>query len=245
MKKTVIIFFIFISFFIIQNVNAQNNGSTKNETTEYKTIFKNSNNKTKISGFGAINIDLGSVSNNTSLNLGLDIAVLMNRSFYFGIYARTLLSFPEYNFDYYNSDTNINLAVSSRGIFAHGGMIIGANFFPNKPVHFGLSTKIGGGAFGIIENDGKYHNYDRNRNYYNNNPWSMAPLLVITPQLDIEMNINYWFKFRLSAGYQWVSNSSLNYQYLENGNIIDKTLISSSDLSSPYLSLGLVFGWFK
>jgi hypothetical protein len=74
----------------------------------------------------------------------------------------------------------------------------------------------------------------------------MAPLMVITPQLDVEMNVNYWLKFRVAVGYQWVSNSSLVYQYKQtDGTIIDKTLVNSSDLSSPYISLGFVFGWFK
>lgn len=243
MKKLTIVLITLLFFTVNPSLKAQNKDSLNSKTSEYATVFQNNKEKPSVSGFGAINMDFGSIKDNIGFNTGLDLAVLMNKSFYFGLYGRALLSFPEYDFEYYNSDTNTNLSANTHGFFTHGGIIIGGIFYPNKPIHFGLSTKIGGGAFGMVNTNDKYH-YEKNNNYKDS--WIMGPVMVITPQLDVEMNINYWFKLRLGVGYQWVSNSSLDYQYMDaNGSIIDKKLISSSDLSSPYISLGLVFGWFK
>jgi len=244
MKKFISLLTIILLFAGIQSINAQKSDSTKTKSSEYKTVFNHSNSKPSVSGFGAIAMDFGTVSSNLGFNMGLDLAVLMNKSFYIGIYERNLLSFPEYNFNYYNSDTNINLEATTRGFFAHGGIIIGGVFFPNNPLHFGLSTKLGGGAFGMFNTNEQYYENKKDFNYKES--WVMAPLMVVTPQLDVEMNLNYWFKLRLSLGYQWVSNASLTYEEKDlNGNINKKTLLTSSDLSSPYISLGIVFGWFK
>ncbi len=243
MKLFTLLSLITLLSFNSQYILAQTNNSNNSNTNKFKTIFPGNDSKTKVSGFGAINMDLGKISDKTGFNMGVDMAVLMNQSFYFGIYGRTLLSFPEYNFEYYESDTNINITATRRAFFTHGGIIIGGIFYPNKPLHFGLSTKIGGGAIGTF-NTSKEHISDKTN--YNKDNWGTGPLLVITPQLDVEMNINYWFKFRLAIGYQWVSGASIMYKYKQtDGTIIDKTLIKPSNLSSPYISLGLVFGWFK
>ena len=58
--------------------------STKKEADNFHTIFGNSGEKTKVSGFGALMMDFGSIENNFGLNMGLDGAVLINRSFFMG-----------------------------------------------------------------------------------------------------------------------------------------------------------------
>lgn len=244
MKNYITLITISLFFIGIQSISAQNSNSSESNKSEYKTIFNAGQNKPSLSGYGALVMDFGTVSSNLGFNMGLDLAVLINKSFYIGIYERNLLSFPEYNFNYYNSDTNINIETTTRGFFAHGGIIIGGVIFPNKPLHLGLSTKIGVGAFGLFNTNQQHYDYNNNTNHQGS--WFMGPLMIATPQLDLETNISYWLKLRLSVGYQWVSNSSLTYQEKDvNGQINDKTLLTSSDLSSPYLSLGLVFGWFK
>ena len=245
MRKNILILSALLVFGI-NNSYAQESGtkdSTKVEASDYKTIFKTNGNKPKVTGFGVVNMDFYNVSNNFVFNPGMDLAVLLNRSFYFGIYGRGMASFPTYQFDVAIIDSNQNETIDTRAMFLHGGLIVGGIFMPNKPIHFGLSTKFGVGGFMLIDNSN--YNHQGSQNYQNNPTYYMAPLFVITPQLDIEMNINYWFKFRLGIGYQWVSNASINYNTYANGVVENKELINTSELSTPVVSFGLVFGWFK
>lgn len=233
---------ILLALFIVNVAVAQENG-TLTKQSDYRTIFKKSNNSVKVSGFGAINIDFGYTDNNLRVLPGLDLAALFNHSFFVGIYGRVLGNAPSYNYSYFSRALKKDINVSQNAIFGHGGLLVGGIFFANKPIHFGLSGRFGVGGIALYDSYDRY-NYDNSYQDYYDYPYS-DPVFVFSPQADIEMNITNWFKFRVSAGYQYVSSSSVNYITYEGGKYIEKELFNTSTYSTPTVTLGLVFGWFK
>ena len=226
MKKLIALFTI---AFVANLANAQEE--------DYRTIFGNSDNPSSVSGFGAVALDFGSINGDFALMMGGDGAVLFNRSFYVGGYGRGLVTQLTYEYSKFGSLGFREY--SEQAAFGHGGLLVGYVFNPTKPFHFGISGKFGMGGIGLYDRN-NYNYYDKGTDYI-----SLAPVYVLTPQADFEMNLTNWFKFRASAGYQWVSSESLNYLTQEDGNIIEKELLNSSDFSTPTFSLGFVFGWFK
>jgi len=217
---------------------------SKNKTEEikYRTLFGSPGGKTKVSGFGSFNIDLLSMDGKTSGALGMDGAVLLNRSIYLGLYGRGTFGSPSY--DIISADSNSNLEKSSS--FIHGGFIIGVNFVPERPVHFGFSTKFGGGAILLYDSYDYYHSCNTYKcNYYDHDVYVSRPVFVITPQVDVEMNLTNWMKLKIGLGYQWVNNSELSYNYLNSDNTIETRVFETGKLSSPTAEISFVFGWFK
>ena len=222
---------------------AQNVDSTEVKS-EYKTIFGKPGSKTKVSGFGTFSMDFMNVDQSFGLVMGGEGAVLINNSFYIGFYGRGLATMPLYSGTFYVDSLSANVNIDRRLVFGHGGLFVGFILSPDKPIHFGFNTKFGMGGVGLVEdfysNNGNHNDY-----YYNDNSVYAHPVYVITPQIDVEMNIAYWFKFKLSAGYQFVSSQTMKYNVLEDGKLIEKELFNTNKLSSPSISMGFVFGWFK
>ncbi len=240
MKKIALII---ISIFTINMAFAQQ-GRTNDSGEELKTIFGKSGDKVKVSGFGAFNLDFGNIENNFGLMLGAEGAVLINRSFFVGFYGRGLTTLPFYTYSYYSSAYGDNIELTQRGMFGHGGLLIGYVFTPTKPVHLGFSARIGGGGVTLIDDySSSYYDPNYSHKYYDY-PYA-APLLVLSPQVDLEMNLTNWFKFRISAGYQYVNDASVNVNVMEGGKIIEKEVFNTSSYSTPTFSMGFVFGWFK
>ena len=240
MKK---IFFIIAAVLTLNTVFAQQNDST-NTNDELKTIFGKSGDKVKVSGFGAFNMDFGSIENNFGLMMGGEGAVLINRSFFIGFYGRGLITMPTYTYTYYNPKFSKNMDVSQRAILGHGGLLIGYVFNPTKPIHMGFSARIGAGGIGLVDDYSENH-YNSNSSYYYHEYPYIAPLFVLSPQVDLEMNLTNWFKFRISAGYQYVTDASVSVSRIEDKKIVESELFNTSGYNTPTFSLGFVFGWFK
>jgi len=211
--------------------------------SQYRTIFGKSGKKTKVSGFGTFTMDFMNVDNDFGLMMGSDMAVLIDNRFYIGFYGRGLTSMPSYQYSYYVDSIGDNVDIKRRMVFGHGGLIIGYIFKPDSPVHFGFNTKFGAGSVGFIEDYDEDYNY--HDNYYMDNTLYMHAIYFFTPQIDFEMNLTYWFKFKLSAGFQFASNKSIKYNKLENGEIIEKNLFSTKKLNTPVVAMSFIFGWFK
>jgi len=231
-----------LGLFIFTVSNAQEKDSLKSET-EYHTLFGNKNGKTKVSGFGTFSMDFGNMNNDFGLMMGGEGAVLINRSIFIGFYGRGSATMPSFSYSYYSESLNKELSVNRKAAFGHGGLMFGAIFNPTKPIHFGFTIRIGGGGVSLI-NDYMKDMQSSHRYEYDDYPY-VAPLFVMHPQLDLEMNLTNWMKFRVSGGYQYVSSASLMYSTIENGSIVKKELFNTNIFSTPTLSLGFVFGWFK
>ena len=244
MKKLLIILIIIAPFIAFSQSNEEKESATKNSKNDgsYRTLFSSPNGKTKVSGFGALNINLLSADNKTIGAIGMDGAVLLNRSIYMGLYGRGTFGSPSYEF--LSADSTYNIKKAS--MFFHSGLIIGVNFTPEKPIHFGFSTKFGGGAILLYDSYDYYHSCNSyNCNYYNDNVYISSPVFVITPQVDVEMNLTNWMKLKFGLGYQWVSNSDLSYNYLNSNGIVENRIYETGKLSSPTAEISFIFGWFK
>lgn len=231
-----------IAFLFIINFAFSQGDTSSVQESEFKTLIKKPNHKLKVSGFGAINVDFGYANDNIQVLPGLDLATLIERKFFIGVYGRMLATPNNYEYTYYNGYAGKNVLASQNAIFGHGGLLVGGVFFANNPIHFGVSGRFGVGVASL------YDTYDKkneiNFDEYYDYPYS-NPVFVCSPQVDFEMNLTYWMKFRLSAGYQYVSSSSVNYAVVEDSKLVEKELFNTSDYSTPTVTLGFVFGWFK
>jgi hypothetical protein len=215
---------------------------SQNDTskTEYQTIFKiKKNEKVKISGFGSITIDLGQADGNFASYFGGEGAVIFNRSFYMGFYGKGVMPTNEYTFNHYISAFDKAVEETRYSVFGHGGFLVGGIFNAEKPYHFGISSTFGVGSVGLI------NDYGNELPDYLDQDIFFFPVYVVTPKVDFEMNITYWFKFSLSASYQFVSDKSIYANVVDNGKIVEKEILNANTYSTPLFSVRFIFGWFK
>ena len=236
------LYFIIALLFIINTSFAQQNDTSNNED-QYYTLFGSKTGKTKVSGFGTLTLDFNGINKDFGLMMGGEGAVLINRSFFVGFYGSALLTMPAYSYTYHSDVLLNDVSVNRKAAFAHGGLMFGAVFNPTNPIHFGFTIRIGAGGVSLI-NDYMKDMQSNHRYDYDDYPY-VAPLFVMHPQLDLEMNFTNWMKFRISGGYQSVSSASLTYNELENGQIVTRELLNTSMFSTPTVSMGFIFGWFK
>ena len=238
--------FIILSLFVFITLHAQQNDSTRQDESSYQTIFHSSkDHKADISGFGAISLDFVQLDGNFAVMGGIDAAGLFNKSFFVGLYGRINPATNSYTYTFWDANDRTNYGVSQRALFGHGGLLVGGVFFANHPIHFGISGRFGVGGITMVD-DYSYHPGPHPEIRNNDNPYS-DPVFVASPQIDFEMNITHWFKFRLSAGYQFVSSSTIEVMYFDNiqKDMVKTELLNTSSYSSPTFSLGFVFGLFK
>jgi hypothetical protein len=234
-----------LTFLLFNASFAQTDSSTTAASSEFNTIFNSSGKgKVHVSGFGALNMDFTSLDNNFSVMGGLDLAALFNKSFFVGIYGRLNPAINQYTYTYYDANDRINYGVTQRAFFGHGGLLVGGVFFPNKPFHFGISGRFGVGRIKMVDNYSYHPGPHPEREFYA--PYS-DPVFVLSPQVDFEMNITHWLKFRISAGYQYVSSNAIVVQYFDYtyNKMRESEILNTGDYSSPTLSIGFVFGMFN
>jgi len=237
---------LFIALLIASVLIAQTDNTTTTDN-EFKTLFHNNGGKTKVSGFGSVNLDFGSVENNFGLMLGGEGALLLNQRFYIGFYGRGLTTLPKYELNRTFNNNIVN--IERRGMLGHGGLLIGFIFMPEKPIHFGIDARIGGGAVGLVYYYESYYN-DPDLYYPEDR---MEAIFAFAPEAYLEMNFTSWFKVKLSAGYQYISNASVKAPIIENGKLVyddnnklvTEEVFNTTKYRTPTLSLGFVFGWFK
>ncbi len=236
------IYFIMVALFVVSASFAQQNDDSNNDNTYY-TLFGSKTGKTKVSGFGTLSFDFNGINKDFGLMIGGEGAVLINRSFFIGFYGSGLVTMPSYTYTYYSDINSNNISVNRKAAFGHAGLMFGAIFHATNPIHFGFTMRIGAGGMSLVDDYMKdmqsSHRYDYGDYQY------VAPLFVMHPQLDFEMNLTNWMKFRVSGGYQYVSSASLMYNTLENGSLVEKELLNTNMFSTPTVSMGFIFGWFK
>jgi hypothetical protein len=236
MKKNVLVFFMLLGSVTL--VFGQDK-EDKNPQ-EYSTLFKQDA-KTRVSGFGGLTMEFSGVNKSFGYSMGGVGAVLFNQSFFFGGYGMGLVNVPKYVYPepkFQNENENI--------IFGHGGFYLGYIFRPNKPFHFGVSSKIGWGMIQLFEKD---YNYNGGAPIYPPyyDEYMYDNVFVITPQVEGELNIANWFKFNFGLGYRITTGIDATYEaYNSNGLPIGQTpYFDSNAFDSVTFSLGLYFGWFK
>ncbi|MFA6924267.1 MAG: hypothetical protein WC223_08425 [Bacteroidales bacterium] len=161
------------------------------------------------------------INNKYGISLGVVAGVLLNEKFYLGAYgyklANTSSTFTKK--DYLCEDgVHRDLKLS----FGHVGLIVGYYHSQEKPVHWGITSKIGMGTISLIDNGYGYYA----KKYLNNSVY------VVTPQLELEFDLSDWIKLNLGVGYRYTIN-------------VKNNAYSQSDFNSPVVSLSFAFGKFR
>lgn len=169
-----------------------------------ETLFSDINH---IGGFGGPMIEVSSINGETVADVGGGGALILD-NFFFGGYGLG------------TDAPNIQIGLETLDIdFGHGGLWFGFVAPPNKLVHLYSSFKLGWGEANLKDNDGD--------KLFSDN------VLVLTPELGVELNITRWFKLGFSGGYRFVDGVSNLPAGLDN-----------DSFSSPFGSLTFRFGGF-
>jgi len=208
------------------------------ESDEPRYLLGNENSKVHVSGFGSYILGFSGMDGNFAVYNGGGGAVLLNQTVYFGGYGTGLSS--------HNSTRSLTM-IDPGGVeihydnlytqFGHGGFWLGYLHKSYKPIHFGASTKLGWGSLSM-SNDVYDHNFDE-YDYYH---IVLDKVFVITPQIEVEMNLLKWFKINASAGYQFVSGIDKTYASTTGEQV---KFFENKDFNQPMFNLAFVFGGFS
>jgi hypothetical protein len=169
-----------------------------------ETLFSNINH---IGGFGGPLIEVSSINGETVADVGGGGALILN-NFFFGGYGLG------------TDAPNITIDSESLDIdFGHGGLWFGYAASPYKVVHLYSSFKLGWGEANLTDKDGD--------KLFSDN------VLVLTPELGVELNLTHWFKLGITGGYRYVDGVST----LPAG-------LTDDSFSSPFGALTFRFGGF-
>ena len=207
------------------------------ESDETRYLLGNKTGDVHVSGFGSYIIGFSNVGGNFAVYNGGGGAVLLNQTVYFGGYGLGMSTRQ-------NMGTISMMSPGGQEItydnlytqFGHGGFWIGYLHQSYKPIHFGASTKLGWGSLSM-SNDVFDHNYDE-YDYYH---IAHDNVFVVTPQIEVEMNLLKWFKINASAGYQFVTGVDKTYTSLSGDQV---RFFDGKDYSQPMFNLSFVFGGF-
>ena len=218
-------FLVIISLVLANYANAQDN-----KPTQY--LFGN-NGKTSVTGFGAPIVQFWSKGGDFAVSSGGGGAVLINQTFFFGGYGMGMATVHNVeNLKVFQTNGTAVSYPTLRTNFGHGGLWLGYINNRKAAVHWGVSAKIGGGAINLMDAD-----YDMT----DHKGIGIDGVFVFIPQVEMEMNINRWFKINIGAGYQLVSG--VDKTYINASKEVVK-YYNSSDYNSPQLSISFLFGGF-
>lgn len=179
---------------------------------DYEHLLKNR--KLRFSVFAAPIFEFSQVNGSFGFSSGGGGAILLNQTLFVGGYGLKLA--PVINKDLLLDGQNFpDLEIE----FKHGGFWVGYIHDFRKLVHFGGSAKFGWGNISMDHSALPGGGYDDN-------------VLVITPQLEAEINIAKWFKINGGLGYRMVTS-------------VNENVFSRSDFSSLEASITFMFGWFR
>ena len=143
--------------------------SAFSQQKEYQTVFDNQD--VRISGMGGPFMQFTSVAGEFGHMMGGGGAVLLN-DFFFGGYGLGLTNaIPDY----------VNLNPTDRLTLGHGGFWLGYSLFGEKPIHIALSSLIGWGEFGVMQDYGTY-------------PFVRDKIFVLAPTVEVEVNLTRYFR---------------------------------------------------
>ncbi len=215
-----------------------------NAQDEMKYLFSGAENNTSVSGFAAVFNEFSSFDKEFAFSMGGGAALLINQKIFIGGYGMGLTTRHLNDFSWFDSKLERNLDYYDLYTrFGHGGFWLGYIFKPQKAIHFGANVKLGWGSVSIT--DKKYPGTDYKWENYN-----IDNVFVITPQLDMNLNLLKWMRLNVGVGYRFVTGLNETYAYLPEGgsapeDIIQKEYYDKNALNSITGNITLAFGWFN
>lgn len=224
-KFSLLTLFVFLSIGIL---NAQNKD-------EINYLFNSDHNG--ISVFAKTGPEFSIIKGDFAYSTGGGGALLFNQQFFIGGYGRSLAySKRMYGVVVKNTYTgNLTTYTNLRKEFSHGGLWMGYIHNYQDMIHFGGSLRIGGGKVSLYEND-----------FWDDDFGSIMKdnVFVINPQVEVEFNLLKWMKLNIGAGYRVTTFNDATYLTEINGVNQNVQYFKDSELSSPELSVSLIFGVF-
>ncbi|MBN1949607.1 MAG: hypothetical protein JW801_00285 [Bacteroidales bacterium] len=211
---------IFILLFLFARIAlfAQDEYTGGETDREFETVFHREKGDLFISGFGGPQMAFSAIGDNFAHYMGGGGGVIVN-NFFFGGYGVGLTTPVVYK----NSASTSDIPGIRYNIeFGHGGLWTGFILARKRPVHLSVSTQFGWGEISQVE-----YSYDYD-------PISSESVFVLTPIIELEMNLSHFFKVGIGGSTSLVS-----------GNGIIQTPYEVSDFLKPSVYLTFKFGWFN
>lgn len=232
LQKTIITFTTFAMIILaLANVT-----SAQDKPMRY--LFQNNGN-VSVSGFGGPLVGFSTVMDEFAVTTAGGGAALFNQKFFIGGYGEGLATehFIRDLVIYNNSTQQNNDYDKMQLTFGHGGMWLGYIHDHYKLIHWGLSAKIGVGGIGLTYPGFTMDKYEM---------LMTDVVFVLTPKIEMEVNLFPWMKMNFGAGYRLVSGVNKTYDFREaNGEIVTRDFFKSSDFNSPAFTIGVLFGGFE
>ena len=173
---------------------------------QQETIFNRANN---ISGWGGPMLEISSINGETVVDGGGGGALLID-NFFFGGYGLG------------TEAPNLTLGAETFDIdFSHGGLWLGYTAMPNKVVHIYSSLRFGWGDVTLRDDDGDKRFSDN--------------MIVIAPEIGVELNVTSWFRLDLTGGYRFVNGVD---------GLPELTGLTDDSFTSPFAAVTFRFGGF-
>jgi hypothetical protein len=171
----------------------------------------------KFSGFGALIYEFSGVNGDFTVSTGGGGALLINQQMFIGLYGLG---------SHHHTRVVVNGEQFDRARlnFGHGGLWMGYIHRSHELIHYGVSTKIGGGNIELTDNDVRLFDEEREIGH--------EEVFVFTPQVEVEVNVLKWLKLNAGLGYRVVTE-------------VDMADFRNGDFSSFQGTFTLMFGWFN
>lgn len=171
----------------------------------------------KFSGFGAPIYEFSDINGDFTVATGGGGALLINQQIFIGLYGlgshhHTRVVVDGEQFD------------RAKFHFGYGGLWLGYIHRSHELVHYGISTKIGGGHIELTDDDQRIFDEEREIDH--------EGVFVFTPQVEVEVNVLKWMKLNAGLGYRVVTE-------------VDMADFRNRDFSSLQGTFTLMFGWFN
>lgn len=233
--KTNSILLLLLSVFLVSNLYAQE--KLENDQIEYRTLFKNSNKKTKHGGYGALTFGYTDIDGKAGMHAGGRLAWVINHSFAFGVAGKGFFN----NLDKPYPVSNADYMVAG----GYGGLFFQPILFPQQPVHVSFPIIVGAGGLTVnpMDKRNKYHwDYDYNYDEY---PYDYDVFFVIEPGIDVEFNLLKFMRMSVGASYRFTNNVNLSYTYTEEDTELEKEIVLDQKVLNNFsINMAIMFGWF-
>ncbi len=222
MKRWIVIFFILPAMLSVAQEDNQ----------EFNTIFGSDFTS---GGYGAPELKLGKVNNETSLFVGGRGGWLIGHKFVLGGagYGLTTNNTFDYTEDLRNSSGEM-VPDSTRRLkidMGYGGLLLEYIAFPKKSIHLAFPLIIAAGGTSLGSKIDPDLNSQDPQDWVTYKHVESSAFFLVEPGVSIELNMVKFFRLDLGASYRFISGTNLER-------------LSNSDLSDFTFNVALKFGKF-
>lgn len=206
---------------------------------EMKTLFGNGDKDVSLSGFGAVINEFSAVDGDFAFLMGGGGAMLFNQKYFFGAYGMGLTTRHTRKFSIYNDNPEEPGAIETPLLytrFGHGGLWLGYIYNPQKAINWGANVKVGWGSITLSEYTGSDYNWA---------PYESDNVFVLTPELNMGLNLLKWMRVNVGVGYRLVTGVDNTYTGYVDGHEVSMEYFDSNAFSNFEGSVTLAFGWFS